>query len=509
MKRETKAGLVVTACFLILVGGVFGVKYLQGTPEAKNDPAAVAAAKEKAAAGDNIPAPPGLIDLTALPPSRPGKPAELDPPPGALIPPPSTFLPPIDPTPMVANLDPKKPVINDPAADDPPIIHIKHEDKNPPASPMPSGPPMVTLPPPSSGPMTPAPLALPMPGMSDPPKIELPPPMTSSPPMPGDSAPKSPPPPAGIELAPLPGSSPTDKPKEKDPPGPPRIDLPKTGDMPPKIDVPKPPVDLPKTGDMPPKPLDIPKPPTPDLPKTGDMPPKPLDIPKPPVDLPKTGDTPKPLDPPMAGSSGPKPPLEFPKTPMGPMPPQEAPANSRPIDNQPEPDVKSYDEEWHYCKQQGESLDSISQKYYFSAKYEQALRRYNLDRNPAPVFQNDKPTLQIGQVVKVPPARILERMYPDAVGGMKSPAPAKPTGAGGADVRPAASLGPVGTSGTDTGSAREYTVPRDGMTIKDVARDELGKEDQWHRIFLLNRWVNPSAPLANGTRLFIPRGTTP
>ena len=47
-----------------------------------------------------------------------------------------------------------------------------------------------------------------------------------------------------------------------------------------------------------------------------------------------------------------------------------------------------------------------------------ALRQYNLDRNYAAVFRQERPSLAQGQVVKVPPARILERAYPTAIPGV-------------------------------------------------------------------------------------------
>lgn len=308
---------------------------------------------------------------------------------------------------------------------------------------------------------------------------------------------------------PIPMTKPDDKPK-LDSPKP--IDLPKTDNPPtkPTVDLPKPPGDA---GSKPtlnlPKPMDAGSKPTLELPKPAADASKPMiDLSKPPVDLPKPmGELATP------GGNGPKPPAQFPKT-GGPTPPADLnsggarldPSGARPLDNQPEPPVNSYDEEWHYCKQQGESLEAISQKYYFTPKYEQALRQYQLDRNFAPVFQQDKPTLSVGQVVKVPPARILERLYPANIRGGRSTAPVSPTAAAAGNTNPAAALGPVAAK--DLGGPREYTVPHEGMTLKDIARDELGNESQWHRIFLLNRWVNPSAPLPTGAKLFLPRAGT-
>ncbi len=485
---------------------------------------------------------------------------KLDPPPGVTLPPPgiSSSLAELNPnqTKKQKSKLPKR--ADDPNKDDDfpsPIKqagHAEDEKKTPP--PPPDDPPMLTLPAPSGNLPTPtAPkLDLPKPGVDDPPlpvpgvgKLDVPKsPMAAadSPKLLPPGAPALSPPasesqgPPKLDLAPLPGTTPPDQ--GKDPSSLPKIgaDAPrlspmitglepppvikrktdeKNGDIPPKklavpsklngggsklVELPKPddknlkPLDPPKTGEANPKPMLNPPMPM------GNRPKPTLDLPKPPDDTLK----PK-LEKPNGGLAGPKPPTEIPSSIGGPNPPKDfgaSPSIARPLEPQPEASVNSYDEEWHYCKQQGETLEAISQKYYFTPKYEQALRQYQLDRNFAPIFQQEKASLSLGQVVKVPPARILEHLYPTSVNGGRASAPVRPASVGGSTA-PAASLGPVGAK--ELGGPREYTVPHDGMTLKDVARDELGNESQWHRIFLLNRWVNPSAPLPTGAKLFLPR----
>lgn len=215
--------------------------------------------------------------------------------------------------------------------------------------------------------------------------------------------------------------------------------------------------------------------------------------------VPESGPKPPTVPPvPVVPETGPKPPSELPAT-LGPRP---APAD--PLDVR----VDSYDEDWYYCKP-GDTLESISQKFYYTPKYEQALRQYNLDRNYKLIFRQEKPNLPPGEVVKVPPARILERSYPTLIPGFRSRTSdsASPTVSAPGRTSGNAAAVPGDNSGTNfdgIGSPRVYTVRRDGMTLRDIAREELRDENQWTRIFNLNRQWNPSAPLPVGTSVYLP-----
>lgn len=215
----------------------------------------------------------------------------------------------------------------------------------------------------------------------------------------------------------------------------------------------------------------------------------------------------RPITAPANVESGPKPP-QVPPVPVrpesGPTPPSDLPATlgSRPAPADPlEVRVDSYDEDWYYCKP-GDTLESISQKFYYTPKYEQALRQYNLDRNYKLLFRQEKPNLPPGEVVKVPPARILERSYPTLIPGHRHRVLEPGTATNGNPATPPVSA--MGSNLNGIGSPRIYTVRRDGMTLRDIAREELRDENQWTRIFNLNRQWNPSAPLPVGTSVYLP-----
>jgi hypothetical protein len=524
MNRETKVGLVVAASFVCLTGGVFATKYLHKAATAPE----AAPAPEKPAAGE---------EQQAAPPTAPlYKPPEV---------PPSLDPPPFEPNSKPKELGPPELTPLKPAA-------AKHEDPSKDDEFIPTLPAPSKSAPPTRGDAESLPL-LPVPSQpakSGPPALDL-----DSPPAAKDHKKATKIPSAEDTLGPPPSGGVTrvaNPPKPADPPE--LIDLPvpadKKKDDEKKKDLPKPAApkdDLPgltlpaPTGG----PVELPPPggdkpagekPAPAAPKTekpaGDKPPIDLAAPPPmPVgnksaDGPKPFDLPPDLTPPKKPepSKSPehtKPPIDLPGPPAKviPAPPAEsrddsasappknggagaaasltrpAPANDAPTP--PEAPVTSYDEEWYYCKQ-GDTLAGISQRFFFTPKYEQALRQYNLDRNYQASFRQERPSLSPGQVVKVPPARILEKLYPASLPGAR-PAP-NPRGDSPANIPSTPTPG-----GEDLGSPREYQVRRDGMTLRDIAREELKDANQWTRIFMLNREWNPSAPIPVGTKLFLPR----
>jgi hypothetical protein len=104
--------------------------------------------------------------------------------------------------------------------------------------------------------------------------------------------------------------------------------------------------------------------------------------------------------------------------------------------------------------------------------------------------------------VKVPPARILERLYPATLPGYRPTSATKPDAAAGPSTIP-----PTATPGTeDLGQPREYQVRKENMTLRDIAREELRDERQWTRIFMLNREWSQADRIPVGTRIFLPRG---
>jgi hypothetical protein len=161
------------------------------------------------------------------------------------------------------------------------------------------------------------------------------------------------------------------------------------------------------------------------------------------------------------------------------------------------PQVESYDEETYVCKG-NDTLESISDQYYHSKDYGQALLLFNRDHPRAAAnFRLDHPTLQSGQAMYIPPLRILEKDYAAAIPGHQpvsraaapdSPAPAAPSAA------------PTQASG---GTPR-YRVRRDNESITDVARTTLGNADRWMEIYILNKLYNPAYPLPVGAVLQLP-----
>jgi hypothetical protein len=519
MTRETKVGLVVAGSFVCLVGGVFATKYLHGPkPEA-----GVTVAQSSAQTQEKS-QPAGEELQTGPPLYKPAAPA-----PGELAPPPSGQLepkyepsgkrpaaPPADLAPLDLPGTGKAAHHDDPAADDifnPGPTPTKPQKKN-------DGdvPPLTPLDPIPPGPAKP-------PGRSPGP-LELEP-IPSGPAKPSTLGP--------LELEPIPSPPGNRKPaRQNDPLSPPSGGIARVGN-PPKSDDPL--GDLPLPGEkkdekktekkdekndpkLPvpsdPPPLDLPAPMggAPALPAPGGPTPPPM----PKNTKPSDGKNPTDLPPPVPKSALPSdvPASPAPKLadkprdiPAPPPTPKDNPAASltrptSPANDPPPPEarVDSYDEEWYYCKQ-GDSLDSISQKFFFTPKYDAALRQYNLDRNYQASFRQEKPSLAAGQVVKVPPARILEKLYPATLPGFRPTSNQKPDAGGSTTIPPTGSAPVPGTE--DLGQPRDYTVPRDGMTLRDIAKEELKDVNQWTRIFNLNREWNPSAAIPRGTHIAMPR----
>ena len=496
MSRETKVGLIVVCSFLSLVAGVFIVKYTDfgnKPPITDNDDKTVVSAESMKS--PSIPAAPTEAPKTDPMPSGLA-PVPLTPPPGenprssmpiALTPPditPTRFETP--PT------DSKKP-------DSPPVIDLPGSEPK-----KPSSPPTIELP--GSEPKKPdAPPVIDLPGSepkkpSSPPTIELPgsePKKPDAPPvidLPG-SEPKKPSTPPTIEL---PGSEPkkpvsipTDITKPMSPPlvdlpmpeAPPKpkdsVTIPGSLEPPPKINVPDSVPPAPLKGVRTPDPWTTVDPPKLTLPDQGKPTSRPVDpVPTPATDAPAVR-----LQLPTNGN------LEFP----------DPAVRTRPEES---PRVDSYDEEWYSC-QAGDTLERISQRFFNSDKYAQALRLHNLDRDGRDLWRQDRPALQAGDVVKVPPARILERNHPTAVPGFKGTPASRPTPTAampaGGDFTHLTSSHPVNAT-----SPPGYEVPRENMSFRDVARETLGSSDKWMLIFRLNRGFNPEQTLPKGATLRLP-----
>src|SRR5207244_2696079 len=97
-------------------------------------------------------------------------------------------------------------------------------------------------------------------------------------------------------------------------------------------------------------------------------------------------------------------------------PPKPAPSPQPPPP--PEPKTRSTREEQYRWKAD-DSFAAVSTQYYRTDKYALALQMYNQDYPLAgPAMRQNPPAVAPGQVVWVPPARILERDYGPHIGGL-------------------------------------------------------------------------------------------
>ncbi len=156
----------------------------------------------------------------------------------------------------------------------------------------------------------------------------------------------------------------------------------------------------------------------------------------------------------------------------------------------------------------------ISRKQYGTARYYQALMRYNQDRVPDP--QKLRPGIQI----LTPPAAVLEQRFPELI---EKPA-AGASGDGGAidrsAMRPgfekpfaAEDAGPAARTSRETGSSG-YFYGKSGQpmyrigpddTLTGIAQRHLGRASRWHEIYEKNQDVLQSPDnLAPGTVIRLP-----
>jgi hypothetical protein len=139
-----------------------------------------------------------------------------------------------------------------------------------------------------------------------------------------------------------------------------------------------------------------------------------------------------------------------------------------------------------------ESYWVISQKTYGTGGYFKALAEHNRDRYPRP------DQIQVGDIVSVPSAATLAQAYPDLCPRPRQ----RPPGDG--IMRNASSREHLAAGG------RAYKV-REGDTLFDIARHELGKASRWAEIYELNRHHlgDDFDYLAPGTELILPgQGTS-
>jgi hypothetical protein len=167
------------------------------------------------------------------------------------------------------------------------------------------------------------------------------------------------------------------------------------------------------------------------------------------------------------------------------------------------PQVESYDEET-YRLRPGDTLQDVSQRFYHTDRYAQALLRFNRDHPLADAgLRADPPTLQPNQAIYLPPTDILEKRYAGLIPGMTT-APS---------ARQESRSSPAATGVTQASAIALKTVPyrvkAGGEMMYDIAARSLGKGERWTEVRNLNGGFDPSLPVPAGTLLQLPADARP
>jgi hypothetical protein len=160
----------------------------------------------------------------------------------------------------------------------------------------------------------------------------------------------------------------------------------------------------------------------------------------------------------------------------------------------PEPKRDSYLEEQYRWKP-GDNFAAVSTQFYKTPNYADALLKYNQDYPLATrELRQNPPALAPGQTIWVPPVRILERDYPNHIGGVTPIA--TPTARPGVEaVTP-----PPGLANSGFGNPAEqfYRVRQRGESVLEIAR---------RTNTVANRIQGMNPTLSPDPRLPIPAGT--
>ncbi|MCS7305661.1 MAG: LysM peptidoglycan-binding domain-containing protein [Thermoguttaceae bacterium] len=168
-----------------------------------------------------------------------------------------------------------------------------------------------------------------------------------------------------------------------------------------------------------------------------------------------------------------------------------------------------------YQVQAGDSYWTISERFYGTGTYYQALAEYNRSRISRPE------QLQAGDQLMIPPPEELRRLYPllcpapvttERLGASAGGPSALMPGGGPPPVAPSSGAGAASLqAATPPASSFPASTPRvyivqEGDTIYEIARFLLGKPSRWVEIYQLNKQVigEDIEHLRPGTRLVIP-----
>jgi nucleoid-associated protein YgaU len=160
-------------------------------------------------------------------------------------------------------------------------------------------------------------------------------------------------------------------------------------------------------------------------------------------------------------------------------------------------DVESYDEESHVCRL-NDTPENLSQEYYHTPRYARALVLFNRDHpRAADGIKQEPPQMPAGQVLYIPPARVLDKNYQSAIG--ESPSPAA---IGTLAPPPMPSSAPPAPSAA---GVRLYSIrQQNGEWLYQIAQRTLGTGDRWYDIARLNPQFKPEQPVPFGQQLKLP-----
>ena len=157
--------------------------------------------------------------------------------------------------------------------------------------------------------------------------------------------------------------------------------------------------------------------------------------------------------------------------------------------------VESYDEETYTCRP-NDSFRAISRTYFQDERYAQALFLFNRDHPLATdTIRRGPATLAAGTSIYIPPLRILQKYYGQAI-GQAAPVQSQTSGV----LQPAA----LPLTPAPQPRERSYQVRAQGEMLRDIARRTLNDPERWTEIYQLNRRYDPSVPVPAGSELRLP-----
>jgi hypothetical protein len=166
------------------------------------------------------------------------------------------------------------------------------------------------------------------------------------------------------------------------------------------------------------------------------------------------------------------------------------------------PEVESFDEEIYRCRA-GDSFARISQRFYQTDRYAQALEAFNRNHPQAGQAVRQQPgSLVVGQQIHIPPIAILRKRHASVISeeGTQPAHVADPR-----EERTSSRPTPKGESDDNSSGSREYTVYNpNGETMREIAEKLLGNANRWQDIAKLNPGFQPLLPIPATASIKLP-----